>query len=101
MSDPTTVDAALADALEAYASLGELGEEVDDEWTYVTELGAAWRDRLEAVADARAGEPLDPTVATAVEAVIDEIARIDDPHRAIDWLSTFPQVVLLALGEPA
>ena len=21
-----------------------------------------------------------------------------DPHRAIDWLSTFPQVVLLAIG---
>ena len=31
---------------------------------------------------------------------IDEIGRISDPHRAIDWLSTFPQVVLLALGEP-
>ena len=22
-----------------------------------------------------------------------------DPHRAIDWLSTFPQVVLVAVGE--
>ena len=28
-------------------------------------------------------------------------APIDDPHRAIDWLSTFPQVVLLALGRAA
>ena len=32
-------------------------------------------------------------------AAIDEIGRIEDPHRAIDWLSTFPQVVLLAIGE--
>ena len=24
---------------------------------------------------------------------------ITDPHRAIDWLSTFPQVVLVALGR--
>jgi hypothetical protein len=101
MSDPTTVDAAIADALEAYASLGELGEEVDDEWTYVTELGTAWRERLESVADARAGETLDPAAAAAIETLIDQIARIDDPHRAIDWLSTFPQVVLLAFGEPA
>ena len=30
----------------------------------------------------------------AVDRAIDEIGRIDDPHRAIDWLSTFPQVVL-------
>ena len=28
-------------------------------------------------------------------------AASSDPHRAIDWLSTFPQVVLLALGERA
>ncbi len=35
----------------------------------------------------------------AVDRAIDEIGRIEDPHRAIDWLSTFPQVVLLALGE--
>ena len=26
-------------------------------------------------------------------------AGSSDPHRAIDWLSTFPQVVLVALGE--
>ena len=35
----------------------------------------------------------------AIDRAIDEIGRIADPHRAIDWLSTFPQVVLLALGE--
>ena len=34
-------------------------------------------------------------------AAVTEADSIQDPHRAIDWLSTFPQVVLLALGEPA
>jgi hypothetical protein len=33
-----------------------------------------------------------------VDRAIDEIRRIEDPHRAIDWLSTFPQVVLVAVG---
>ena len=28
-----------------------------------------------------------------------EAGLIEDPHRAIDWLSTFPQVVLAAIGE--
>ena len=28
-----------------------------------------------------------------------EAAAIDDPHRAIDWLSTYPQVLLVAVGE--
>ena len=37
----------------------------------------------------------------AIDRAIDEIGLITDPHRAIDWLSTFPQVVLLALGEDA
>jgi hypothetical protein len=38
-------------------------------------------------------------VVVAIDAAVGEIARISDPHRAIDWLSTFPQVTLLALGE--
>ena len=38
-------------------------------------------------------------VSAAIDHAIDEIARIEDPHRAIDWLSTFPQVVLVSLGE--
>jgi hypothetical protein len=40
-----------------------------------------------------------------VHEAIAEIGLIADPHRAIDWLSTFPHVVALALGgdvdEPA
>ncbi len=42
---------------------------------------------------------MEPTVDAAIDRLIDEVDRITDPHRAIDWLSTFPQVALLALGE--
>ncbi len=90
----------LADAaVDALAGLAALGEDVDDEWSYVTDLEAAWRARLGAVAAARGDEPAGAPVAFAVDLVIEEIARIADPHRAIDWLSTFPQVVLVAMGE--
>jgi len=95
-----TVGEALARALDAYEELGSLGEEVEDEWTYVTDLGTAWRERFEEVIAARGGEPADPRAGAAVDLAIEEIGRIEDPHRAIDWLSTFPQVVLLAFGEP-
>ena len=86
-------------ALDAYATLTELGEEIEDEWTYVTELSTSWRDRLDEVAGTRGVEPPDEAAAVAVDRAIVEIEAITDPHRAIDWLSTFPQVVLLALGE--
>ncbi len=98
MSDPT-IAALLADALEAYGELEALGEEVEDEWTYVTDLEAAWRERIEAAIAARGDEVASPAVEAAVARAIDEIGRIRDPHRAIDWLSTYPQVVLLAIGE--
>lgn len=94
-----TVDAAIDRALQAYDALAELGEGIEDEWSYVQDLGGAWRSRLEEVADARAGQPLDSATDAAIDAAIDEMGRIEDPHRAIDWLSTFPQVTLLALGE--
>jgi hypothetical protein len=97
--DSATVDAVLGRALDAYVALAELAEEVDDEWTYVNDLATAWRDRLEAAASDRRGEAVSPAAAAAVDGAIDEIGRISDPHRAIDWLSTYPQVVLLALGE--
>lgn len=102
MDAPSTrqLDQAIADALDAYGGLTELAEDIDDEWTYVTDLTVAWRGRLEAVAEARGDEMTEPPVTAAIDAAIDEIGLITDPHRAIDWLSTFPQVVLLALGEP-
>ena len=90
------------DALDAYAALGELGEEIEDEWSYVADLGRRLARRgsrrWPTPAPAR---PIDPSDAGAPStAPSTRSARIEDPHRAIDWLSTFPQVVLLALGEP-
>ena len=98
---PGSVDAATDLAVEGLLALGELGEDVDDEWQYVQDLVEAWRDRLEEVGSARAGEPLDPARGAAVARVVDEAQLITDPHRAIDWLSTLPQVALVALGRAA
>jgi hypothetical protein len=91
---------AITAASAAYDELAELAENVEDEWSYVTELADAWRERLAEVADARGDEPAGPGVAEAVATLSAEAAAIDDPHRAIDWLSTFPQVLLVAVGEP-
>ncbi len=94
-----TVDEAIDRALAAYARLTERAEEIEDEWSYVNDLSAAWRERLELAAGSGTSTPLDPAVDAAIDRLIDEADRITDPHRAIDWLSTFPQVALLALGE--
>lgn len=99
MGDATTLGHLLERALVAYEELAALAETVDDEWTYVTDLSAAWRERMEGSVAERGGQAADTLELAAVDGVIDEIGRIRDPHRAIDWLSTFPQVVLSALGE--
>lgn len=96
-----TVSEAIDRAADAYASLAELGEEIEDEWSYVNDLTEAWRARLDEVVAARGGDAAPAWASAAIDRAIDEIGRISDPHRAIDWLSTFPQVVLLALEEPA
>lgn len=96
---PDNVESAVERALATLESLALLGEDVEDEWQYVQDLSAAWRARLEDAAAASGSRPVEPTVGAAVARVCDEAALIDDPHRAIDWLSTFPQVVLSALGE--
>ncbi len=98
---PTTIDDLIERALEAYAALALLGEEIEDEWTYVTDLEAAWRARLDEVASVRGAEPVSPAIGAAIDRAIEEVALVRDPHRAIDWLSTFPQVVLVAIGERA
>jgi hypothetical protein len=41
---------------------------------------------------------LSRTQAEAVDEAIAEIGLVTDPHKAIDWLSTFPHVIGLALG---
>jgi len=97
MMAPTIHDVLTA-ALDGYERLGLLGEEIEDEWSYVTDLVAAWSERLETLDGARGPELAGPA-APAIRRALDEIALITDPHRAIDWLSTFPQVVLLAAGE--
>lgn len=85
-------------ALVAYRALGELGESIADEWQYVTDLVTVHSADLRAVVDAAPGRTIELEAAAAVDAAIGEIALISDPHRAIDWLSTFPQVVRLAVA---
>jgi hypothetical protein len=94
-----SVSDAIAAASAAYDGLAELAESVEDEWSYITDLADAWRERLAEVADSRGSELAGPGVADAVAVLSAEAAAIDDPHRAIDWLSTFPQVLLVAVGE--
>lgn len=95
----TTIADLTARTTEILAGLAALGEAVEDEWQYVTDLGAVWRARLAAVAAARGAEPVDEAAAAAIELLAEEVALIADPHRAIDWLSTLPQAALLAIGE--
>ncbi len=90
----------LQGAIATLESLGALGEEIEDEWTYVTDLVAAQRLRLEAIAERRGDDPVSDAVEQAVELAAEEAGLITDPHRAIDWLSTFPELVALAVGEP-
>jgi hypothetical protein len=79
----------------AYAALAELAETVEDEWQYVTDLTDAYLPSIRALA---AGPAVTREVVEAVDEAIAEIELIADPHKAIDWLSTFPHLVALALG---
>ena len=89
----------LEGAIATLESLGALGEDVEDEWTYVTDLVAAQRLRLEAVVERRGDEIATRAAERAAELAAEEAGLITDPHRAIDWLSTFPELVALAVGE--
>jgi hypothetical protein len=101
MDGGTTLGDQARAALAAYERLPSLAEEIEDEWTYVTDLLAAWRERIEELIDERGSESVTSLEEAAIGRAIDEIGRISDPHRAIDWLSTFPQIVLVTLGERA
>jgi len=94
-----TVRGAITAARPAYEDLAALAEDIEDEWSYVTDLAAAWTERMDDVATARGDERVGQGLADAVRALSAEAAAVDDPHRAIDWLSTYPQVLLVALGE--
>jgi hypothetical protein len=98
---PETIAALVARALDGFATLAATAEPVEDEWQYVADLGTVWRARLLAVAAARGAEPAPDEASRAIDALVAEAALIDDPHRAIDWLSTLPQVALAAVGEAA
>jgi hypothetical protein len=96
-----TVSDVLDRALAGFDALAATAEPIADEWQYLTDLGTVWRARLAVVAAARGQEPAPSGSREAVDVLVDEAGRITDPHRAIDWLSTLPQVALAALGEPA
>ena len=83
-------------AVEAYQTLADLAEAVEDEWQYVTDLTDAYLPSIQALADS--GQSFRPDQVAAVDEAVAEIGLITDPHKAIDWLSTFPHVVALALG---
>ena len=88
----------------ALSRLAALGETVEEEWTYVQDLQTVWIARLRAVAAAERPVGAHPPLVeleAAVDRLVAEVDRITDPHRAIDWLSTLPQVTLVALGEAA
>lgn len=83
-------------AIAAYRTLADLAETVEDEWQYVTDLVDAYLPGIAGLAEGKAELGLE--VVVAVDEAIAEIASITDPHKAIDWLSTFPHVVALAVG---
>ena len=88
-------------ALAGFEALAATAEPTADEWQYLTDLDTVWKARLRAVAEARGAELAPPGAEDALEVLVAEAGRITDPHRAIDWMSTLPQVALAALGEAA
>ena len=98
---PVTVADLIDLALTGFDVLAATAEPVADEWQYLTDLDTVWRARLQSVAAARGSATPPPAADAAIAALVDEASRVTDPHRAIDWLSTLPQVALAALGEAA
>ena len=92
MSDRSDV---IGRAVAAYRTLSELAETVEEEWQYVTDLVTAYEPSLRALED---GAPLEFEAVVAVDEAIEEIGLVTDPHKAIDWLSTYPHVIALAVG---
>jgi hypothetical protein len=86
-------------AVAALDLLARTAEPIENEEQYVRDLVTVWSARLRAVGEARSGQAPHDLLDTAFERLADEAGLIADPHRAIDWLSTLPQVALLAVGE--
>lgn len=96
-----TIADQLALAGAALDALAAVADEIVEETQYVTDLVGVYRARFAAVTEARGAQPADAAVERAVALVVEEAGLVTDPHRAIDWISTLPQVVLLAIGEGA
>jgi hypothetical protein len=96
-----TVGDMLARARAAFDVLAATAEPVADELQYLADLETVWGARMGMVADARGAELAPVGCDAAIAALEAEATSITDPHRAIDWMSTLPQVALAALGEPA
>ncbi len=96
-----TVADLLAAGSPALRRLAEVGEQVEDELQYVGDLVVVYDGRFRQVVSERGGEPVAAEQADAARAAIEEAMLIEDPHRAIDWLSTLPQVLLFTIGETA
>jgi hypothetical protein len=97
----TTVADLVARARAAFEVLATTAEPVSDEVQYLADLETVWGARLTSVSGARAAEPAPDGAEAAIAALEAEAVLITDPHRAIDWMSTLPQVALAALGESA
>ena len=100
MTDSTTPENAreVAErAAAAYQALADLAETIEDEWQYVTDLVEAYLPSIRALGAGQAAE-VSAETAAAVDEAIAEIELIADPHKAIDWLSTFPHIIGLAMG---
>ena len=96
-----SVSECITHALSGFDALATIAEPVTEEWQYLADLDTVWRARLQAVSTSRGAEPAPVGSEAAIAALVEEAGRITDVHRAIDWLSTLPQVALAALGEPA
>ncbi len=79
--------------------LAQTAEPIDDEQQYVRDLVLVWSVRLRTVGSERATQAGAAELDDAIDWIAAEAARVTDPHRAIDWLSTLPQVALHAVGE--
>lgn len=99
MDAANTVGDLAREALAAYEDLLSLAEEIEDEWMYVNDLSAAWQERIGELVDEQGAQSTTALEEAAISRAVDEVGRISDPHRAIDWLSTFPQIVLVTLSQ--
>lgn len=88
---------ALDEMVSAFEALVALAEEIEDEWLFVNDLSTEYGGRLEELRSAFGGAELPADTVGALEELAAEVRLIKDPHKAIDWLSTYPAVAALAL----